>query len=30
VEMDLNPVSVRERGQGCIVLDARIAVTSAL
>ncbi|HET9327822.1 MAG TPA: acetate--CoA ligase family protein [Candidatus Eisenbacteria bacterium] len=29
VEMDLNPVSVRERGQGCIVLDARIAVHAA-
>jgi len=26
LEMDLNPVSVRERGQGCVVLDARIAV----
>jgi acetyltransferase len=26
LEMDLNPVTVRERGQGCVVLDARIAV----
>ena len=26
VEMDLNPLRVRERGRGCVVLDARIAV----
>jgi acetyltransferase len=25
-EMDLNPLKVRERGRGCLVLDARIAV----
>lgn len=29
LEMDLNPVSVREHGQGCVVLDARIAVQAA-
>jgi acyl-CoA synthetase (NDP forming) len=26
VEMDLNPIQVRPRGRGCVVLDARIAV----
>ena len=29
VELDLNPVLVRERGRGCIALDARIGVRSA-
>ncbi len=28
VEMDLNPLRVHEQGQGCEVLDARVAVTS--
>jgi acetyl coenzyme A synthetase (ADP forming)-like protein len=27
VEMDLNPLKVREPGRGCLVLDARIAVS---
>src|SRR5262249_17218355 len=26
VEIDLNPLRVRERGRGCVVLDARIVV----
>jgi acyl-CoA synthetase (NDP forming) len=29
MEMDLNPVKVMPPGQGCIVVDARIAVRSA-
>jgi len=28
-EMDLNPLTVLERGRGCLVLDARIAVRGA-